>query len=86
MHNGCIKTQNGPSSLMSWMMIVMWSLQITFSFPQESGIQISLENLFIHIPYGEVGLGVHDDTIFVHLLNLVEVDDVGAVNAHEVIR
>ena len=43
-----------------------------------------LEGLFVHIPNGEIGLCIHDDAVFVHLLNLMEVDDIRTVDAHEV--
>ncbi len=43
-----------------------------------------LEGLFVHIPDGEIGLCVHDDAVLVYLQNLMEVHDIGTVDAHEV--
>ena len=54
-------------------------------FPYEFGVEIGLEGFFIHIADGEVGVGIHDDAVLVHLLNHREVNDVGAVDAHETV-
>ena len=53
-------------------------------FAKKHGVKILLEGLFVHIPDGEIGLCVHDDAVLVDLLNLMEVDDLGTVDAHKV--
>ena len=54
-------------------------------FPQEPGIQVSLERVLIEVADRQVGVLIHDDPVFVDLLDLVEVDDVRTVDAHEII-
>ena len=44
-----------------------------------------LECIFIHVANGQISLFVHDDAILVDLLNALEIDDIRAVNAHEVV-
>ena len=44
-----------------------------------------MERFFIEVADGEIGVGIHDDAVLVDLLNLGEVDDVRAVDAHEII-
>ena len=42
-----------------------------------------MEAFLIQVADGKIGLGIHDDAVLVDLLNLVEVDDIGAMDAHE---
>ena len=44
-----------------------------------------MERFLVHVADGQVSLAIHDDTILVDLLNLGEVDDVGTVDAHEIV-
>ena len=55
-------------------------------FAKKFGIEIALERLLKHIANGQEGLLIHDDPVFVDLLNLVEIDDVRAVDTHEISR
>ena len=48
-------------------------------FAEEFSVEIVLEGVFIHLPDREVGISIHDDTVLIDLLNLSEVDDVGAM-------
>ena len=53
-------------------------------FAQKHGVKILLEGLFVHIPDGKKCLCIHDDAVLVYLLNLMEVNNIGTVDAHEV--
>ena len=53
---------------------------------QELGAYVLLEGIFIQVADRKVGISIHDDTVLVHLLNLSEVDDIGTVYAHKIIR
>ena len=65
-------------------------------FPQILGVQISLEGFFVEVADRKESLFVKrpalcdtclskNDAILVHLLYLVQIDDIGAMNAHEVV-
>lgn len=53
-------------------------------FPQELRVQIFIEGFLVIIADRQVGVGIHDDAVFVHLLYLLQVDDVRAVYTHEI--
>ena len=52
-------------------------------FPDELAVEIAVEGLTIVVANGEIGVGIHDDAVFVDFTNAVEVDDITAVDAHE---
>jgi hypothetical protein len=54
-------------------------------FPEESGVEILLEGVPVHVADGEIGVSIHDDTVFVDLLDLREIDDIRTVNPHEIV-
>ena len=54
-------------------------------FPQKLGIEIALEIVLIHVSYGQIGIRVHNDSVFVYFCYLGEIDYVGAVYAHEIV-
>ena len=53
-------------------------------FTKKFSVEILLESVFIHIANGQIGVLVHDDTVLVDLLNLLEVNDIRTVDAHEI--
>ena len=55
-------------------------------FPQELRVEVVVERLLVVVADGQIGVGIHDDAVLVHLLYLFQVDDVGTVYAHEVRR
>ena len=44
-----------------------------------------MERFFIHIANGQISVSVHDDAVFVQLLDFVEINDIGAMDAHKVV-
>ena len=54
------------------------------SLTQELLAEVVVELFFVVVADGQVGVCVYDDTVLVDLLYLLEVDDVAAVDAHEV--
>ena len=54
------------------------------SLAKETGLDVPVELLLVAVADGQERLGVEYDAVLVHLLDLVEVDDVGTVYAHEV--
>ena len=44
-----------------------------------------LERVFIHVANGQIGVCVHDDAVFIDLLNHIQIDDIGAVYAHKIV-
>ena len=53
------------------------------SFPDKFRLEVGVEGIAVHVADGQVGVGIHDYAVFVHLLYLLQIDDVRAVNAHE---
>ena len=52
-------------------------------FANKLAVDVGIEGVFIHVADGQIGVGVHDDTILVYLLYLSQVDDIRAVDTHE---
>ena len=52
-------------------------------FPQELLFQILVETVLVEVTDRQVGIGIQDDAVLVDLLNLLQVDDIGAVDTHE---
>ena len=61
------------------------SLEKSKLFAKKFRVEVILERFLVHIADGKIGVAVHDDAVFVDLQNLVEVDDVGTVDAHEIL-
>ena len=52
-------------------------------FSQELLVEIIVEGLFVVIADRQVGILIEDDAVLVDLLYLLQVDDIRAVDAHE---
>lgn len=53
---------------------------------QEAGVKVPLEGFAIHVADRQVGVAIHDDAVLVDFGDVVKIDDVGAVNTHEIGR
>ena len=58
-------------------------MRLFVSFPQELSIDIILELFPIKITDRQISFTVHDDTVFIHLLYLLQVNDITTVDTHK---
>ena len=54
-----------------------------FSLSQEFLLEVFVECIFVEVANGQRRVGVEDDAVFVDLADFLEIDDIGAMDAHE---